>query len=101
MQLEEERSLPSPGRLEWMVIYGSKFSSGTHTGRKIMRRVKGFTLIELLVVVAIIAILIAIIVPVVGKAKQKARTVQCAANLHSIVPALLVYAEVYRQPTDW
>lgn len=50
-----------------------------------------FTLIELLVVVAIISLLVSILVPSMAKAKLLARKSMCAANLHAIGIALMMY----------
>ncbi|MCE9546468.1 MAG: type II secretion system GspH family protein [Planctomycetia bacterium] len=45
---------------------------------------RGFTLIELLVVMAAIGILVALLMPVLGMARESARTRQCQNNLRQI-----------------
>ena len=60
---------------------------------KVRKRVpgEGFTLIELLVVVSIIALLVSILVPALTEAREQAKRVRCAAQLHQIMLSVVMY----------
>jgi prepilin-type N-terminal cleavage/methylation domain-containing protein/prepilin-type processing-associated H-X9-DG protein len=65
-------------------------NNASHNLRPPQRR--AFTLIELLVVIGIISVLISILLPVIGRAREQARGVQCMSNLRQLRVAALLYS---------
>lgn len=56
-----------------------------------------FTLIELLVVIAVIALLMGLLVPVLGRAKEQARSVACMGNIRQFIIGIQAYASDHEE----
>src|SRR3954463_3527047 len=67
-----------------------------------LARQRGFTLVELLVVIAIIGTLVALLLPAVQGARERARQINCASNLHNVALACIQYHDVTLSfPSGW
>ena len=70
-----------------------------------MRQRRAFTLVELLVVIGILTVLLALLMPAAARAREQARSVQCASNLRQLGNAFVMYAidneQWYPHHGDW
>ena len=82
---------------------GTSFGSGL-LRRPAERQGEGFTLVELLVVITVIVILASLLLPVLSKAKESARSINCQSNLRQLQLCWHMYADdaggVF-VPNDW
>jgi prepilin-type processing-associated H-X9-DG protein/prepilin-type N-terminal cleavage/methylation domain-containing protein len=54
-----------------------------------------FTLIEILVAISIIALLLAMLMPVLGRVREKGRSVVCSANLRRLSVSHVIYTDMH------
>lgn len=78
-------------------VHVSRIAGPVRSGRG------GFTLIELLVVCAIVAILAALTAPAMSAARERARQIQCAANMKQLGIAFRLYQDDHagKYPFSW
>ena len=75
--------------------------AASRTARARRSRSSAFTLVEMLVVIAIIAVLASIIFPVFARARAKARSTRCIANLKQVGNAFEMYCQDYDELYPW
>lgn len=66
-----------------------------------MKTKSAFTLIEMITVVAVIGILAALLLPALVRGREKARAIQCLANIKQLGVAYLAYTSDSRENLPW
>jgi len=87
----DTRGIPS-APVHWVWALLALGTTGALMTRRRAPARGGFTMVELLVVIAIIGILAAILLPVLARARQEARSVQCVNNLRQLYLANTMFA---------